>query len=225
MIKLCENISICDDKGSVELLKIACHNDAYGEDMLVWKQDDKAIIGMLDRDMVIYDNGADYEELAQFLKMISPQSIFASVSTLEKLDLEGFEKTKAYVRREDSPCDLVSDELSSDEIYELLNVPELSLPDYPNFAVDLCYRLNHGFAQYFAIKDKCAAVTFHTENSCLINGIASREKGMGAKALSGVLSLNRGKAAFCVCRDDVSGFYEKNGFEYLYDVGYWRKSS
>ena len=226
MIKLCGNIFMCDDKGSVELLKIACHNNAYPEDMLVWEQGEfRAVIGMLDADMIIYDNGADYEELSEFINMISPRWVFSAASTLEKLGLCGYKKAFAYRKDAKSLCERESDSLSSKEIYELLNVPELELPEYPQFAVDICHRLNNGTAQYFAIKDKCAAVTLNTNNSCIMNGIASHQKGMGSLALAGVLSLNKDKTAFCVCREDVRGFYEKNGFEYMYDVGYWRKSS
>jgi len=117
-----------------------------------------------------------------------------------------------------------SDNLSSKEIYELLDVKGLSLPSYPYFAVDYCRRLNKGFADYFAIKDKCAAIVFKTEDTAIINGIASKEKGFGGVALKGILQRVRGKTLFVCCRDSVKGFYEKYGFNMCYYGGYWLRN-
>lgn len=226
MIKLCEYSEIEIDVQNVELFKIKCSSKAYPDEAFVWQQSEEgAIIGMLDANMFIHATpSADYEELKGFLNMSCPQSVFSSVETLEKLGLSGFERAKVYVKKQDSFCDIESDDLSSKELYALMNVEGLDLPQYEYFAVDFCHRLNYGFAHYFALKDKCAAITFNVDDYCLVNGVASHQKGMGSLALNGVLSQNNGKTAFCVCKAETGGFYEKNGFEYLYDVGYWRKN-
>ena len=80
------------------------------------------------------------------------------------------------------------DGVSEDEIYSLLDVDGLSLPEYPYFAVDYCRRLNLGFANYFAIKDKCAAISFNTGDFAIMNGIASHKKGFGGVALKNILA-------------------------------------
>ncbi|MBO5019102.1 MAG: hypothetical protein J6D52_00410, partial [Clostridia bacterium] len=108
-------------------------------------------------------------------------------------------------------------------IYDLLDVDGLSLPEYPYFAVDYCRRLNLGFADYFALKDKCAAITFNTGDYAIINGIAAKQKGYGGVALRSIISKNNGRKLFVCCRDKVKGFYEKNGFLPLYYGGYWVK--
>ena len=93
------------------------------------------------------------------------------------------------------------------------------------FAVDFCYRLNHGYLKYFALKEICAAIGISDGQAVLLNGIASHKKGMGSVALHGVLSQFGYKTAFAVCERDVCGFYEKNNFIHIYDGGYWRKDS
>ena len=224
MIKLCEGNKTDFDIKSVELFKIQCSIEAYPDEALSWQQSpDGAAISMLDGHMVIHDYNADYEELKGFLRMMAPQSVFSSAETLRKLGLEDFEKVGVYVKREDSFCDMESHDLSSDQLYKILSVEGLELPEYEYFAVDFCHRLNYGLAHYFALEDTCAAITFNSGDYCLVNGVASHKKGMGSVALDGVLSQNKGKTVYCVCQDEVSGFYKKNGFEYLYDAGYWRK--
>ena len=127
----------------------------------------------------------------------------------------------AECKGEDIPCDTVN----SREMYDILNVDGLELPDYPFFAVDYCHRMNHSLADCFAIKSICAAITFHSDKHCILNGIASHEKGMGSVALKGIMYKNRGRYMFCVCRKDIERFYIKNGFTPLYKAGYWRKNT
>ena len=105
-----------------------------------------------------------------------------------------------------------------------MDVDGLSLPDYPHFAVDYCRRKNLGFAKSFAIKDKCAVITFNSGDTAIINGLASHEKGYGSIALKGILQKNYGKAFLACCRDSVLPFYLKNGFIKLYNAGYWVKN-
>ena len=128
-------------------------------------------------------------------------------------------------RKADIKGETEGDCLSSREIYDLLNVEGLSLPEYPYFAVDYCHRLNHGFADYFALKNKCCAVTFNCGDEAIMNGIASHQKGMGSIALKGVLQKNYGRDFLVCCRDSVLEFYKKNGFVHQYYGGYWVKEN
>ena len=121
-------------------------------------------------------------------------------------------------------CDTKSDILKSDEIYRLLDVEGLSLPKYPYFAVDYCKRLNLGNAKYFAIKEKCAIITFNCDDLAIVCGLSSKQKGYGTIALNGAITQNYNKQLFVCCRDKVKGFYEKNGFKPHYFSGYWVKN-
>ncbi len=211
---------------NAELVKIQCLFNSYSDDdrVLFWTQDsDKALIAMTDGNMIIYNRSANLTELAEFVDVLNPACIFSDYDTLSAIGRIPEEKINVMWRKADITDIPIGDELSSKELYSLLDVDGLSLPEYPDFAVDYCHRLNRGFAKYFAIKDKCAAITFNSGNSAIINGIASREKGYGGIALSAMLAKNFGKNLLVCCRDCVKGFYEKNGFEFLYYAGYWIK--
>lgn len=213
-------------QNNAEIIKINCLFDCYGadKDVLFWVQDNgKSVISMTDGNMIIYNNNADFEELSQFVRVLSPACVFSDKETLEKLKLFPPENINVMYRKADIEGDTVSDSLSSKEIYNLLDVKGLSLPEYPYFAVDYCRRLNMGGANYFALKEKCAVISFNSGDKAIINGLASHQKGYGSVALKAILQKNYGRDFLVCCRDKVKGFYQKNGFIKLYDAGYWVK--
>ena len=225
MISLCKELPDTD-KMSAELLKIKCLFEAYKDDgnVLFWCQDEKSVISLTDGNMIIYCDGGDTEEIREFVEVINPAAIYSDIKTLKSIGRVPKEEINVMARRCDLEYETNGDRLSSREIYDLLNVDGLSLPLYPDFAVDYCRRLNMGFAKYFAIKDKCAVITFSCGENAIINGIASHEKGYGEKALLAALNMNFGKTLFVCCRDKVKGFYEKYNFLPLYKGGYWVKN-
>ena len=215
-------------KLNAELVKIKCLYEAYKDDnkVLFWVQNDnKAVISMTDGNMIIFNNGADCEEIKEFVDVLSPACIYSDYDTLCAIDKVPEERINVVYRHSFVKTDTQSDTLKSDEIYSLLDVEGLSLPEYPYFAVDYCRRLNMGKADYFALKNKCAAISFNCGDYAIINGIAAREKGYGSVALKGILSKNYGRQFLVCCRDKVKGFYQKNGFEFLYYAGYWVKNN
>lgn len=223
MISLCKQLPpiTCDN---AEFIKIKCLYETYNNDdkVLFWTQDeDKAVISMVDGNMIIHNNGADIEELSNFVDVIAPVCIYSDWQTLKAIGKLPDERINVMCRKADIEGNTKSDRLSSKDLYELLDVEGLSLPSYPYFAVDYCRRLNYGYADYFALKEKCAAIVFKTENAAIINGIASKEKGFGGVALKAILQKVKGKTLFVCCRDSVKGFYEKYGFNMCYHGGYW----
>lgn len=227
MITLVNKIPFLDYL-SAEAIKINCLYDSYKDDtsVMFWIQNENdAFISMTDGNMIIFANSPDYEELCNFVNVLNPACVFSDIQTLEKIGKIPPENINIMYRKADICDSLETDSLSSKDLYELLDVKGLSLPEYPYFAVDYCRRLNGGKAQYFAIKDKCAAITFNCEKYAIINGLASREKGYGTTALRGILTKNYGKEFLVCCRDSVMEFYKKNGFKKLYNTGYWVKSN
>lgn len=212
---------------TAENLKIKCLFDCYCDDdrVMFWQQDDaKAVISMTDGNMIIYNRSADFEELCEFVDMLSPVCVFSDYDTLCAINRKPQERINIMSRECDIEGETQGDCVSSSEIYDLLDVDGLSLPEYPYFAVDYCRRLNHGGADFFALKQKCAVITFKSGENAIINGIAAKEKGFGSVALNAVIQKNRGRRLFVCCRDKVKGFYEKNGFDLLYFAGYWVKN-
>lgn len=208
---------------NAEWVKIKCLYESYKNDdkVLFWTQDgDKAVIAETDGNMIILNNSADTRELCEFVCMLSPACVFSDYDTLCAIGRKPEERINIVYRKADIREESEGDTLSSRQIYDLLDVDGLSLPEYPDFVVDYCHRLNHGFADYFALEGKCAAVTFNCGDKAIMNGIASHEKGMGSVALRAVLSKNYGRDFLVCCRDSVLDFYKKNGFELLYYGGY-----
>lgn len=209
---------------NAEYIRIKCLYDCYKDDkdVLFWQQDGgRAYISLASGDMTVFCENGDFEELKEFISVISPRSIFASLDILKALGLKDIHSVFVMSRKADISGNTAGDSLQSREIYDILNVKEFSLPEYPYFAVDFCRRLNRGLASYFAIKDKCAAVSLHTGNYALLNGIVSREKGFGRLALNAILQKNHGKELLICCEEELIGFYEKNGFIKRYKAGYW----
>ncbi len=226
MISLTEILPIFEEV-SAELIKIQCLYDCYkGDDrVLFWCQDeDKAVISMTDGNMIIHNNSANLEELKEFVDVLSPACVFSDYNTLCAIGRKPDERINIMSRMADIGDEAAGDTLSSKEIYSLLDTDGLSLPEYPYFAVDYCRRLNRGGADYFALKDKCAAITFNSGENAIINGIASHQKGYGSIALQNILKKNHGRRLFVCCRDKVKGFYEKNEFCLHYFAGYWVKN-
>lgn len=222
MIKLTHNLPEASEPNA-EYIRIKCLYDCYKDDkdVLFWEQDGgRAYISLASGDMTVFCENGDYEEIKEFISVISPRSIFGSLEVLKNLGFSDIHSVFVMSRKADALGETAGDELKSREIYDILNIKEFSLPEYPYFAVDFCRRINHGRADYFAVKDKCAAVSFHTGNYALLNGIVSREKGLGTVALNAILQKNYGRELLCCCEEDLIGFYEKNGFKKLYKAGY-----
>lgn len=210
-------------KPNAEYIRIKCLYDCYKDDKdeLFWEQDGgRAYISLASGDMTVFCENGDYEEIKEFISVISPRSIFGSLEVLKKLGFSDIRSVEVMSRVADISGNTEGESLQSGEIYDILNVKEFSLPEYPYFAVDFCRRINRGLANYFAIKDKCAAVSFHTGNYALLNGIVSREKGFGTVALKAILQKNNGRELIVCCEEKLIGFYEKNGFKKLYKAGY-----
>ncbi len=211
---------------NAEAVKIACLYEAYKNDgkVLFWSADgDRAVISFTDGNMIICNNNADLKELREFVNVINPASVYSDLKTLIAIGRPPMEPIYVLSRKAenfDGPC---SDELKSDELYELLDVDGLSLPEYPYFAVDYCRRLNMGAADYFGIKQKCAAIVFINNENAVINGIASHKRGYGSVAVRGIMNKIPNKKLFVCCRERVKEFYFKNGFKELYPSGYWIK--
>lgn len=210
LINSLPDILDCD----VSLIKIRLAFESYPEDTLLWEQDGgRCLLCMSGRVLIIYDRFADFKELSEFIGVISPDCVFADYRTLKRLNLKITERINVMRLERLPECALQdNDMLKSDEIYELLNVKELTLPPFESFAVDFCRRLNHGRLKYFAKRDTCAAVLQLTDGFALLTGIVSSKKGGGTLALCGVLEQCPDYDVLACCRDDVIGFYEKNGF-------------
>lgn len=227
MITLVEEVPFLKSL-TAEAIKINCLFESYKNDssVMFWSQNNgQAVISMTDGNMIIFNQNAKISELKDFVDFLNPVCVFGNIKTLSALKRFPSENINVMHRKADITGNTPEDTLSSKEIYDLLDVDGLSLPEYPYFAVDYCRRLNKGVAKSFALKKCCAAVSFNCGDYAVMNGIASHINGYGSIALKGILQKNYGKDFLVCCRDSVKPFYEKNGFEKLYNAGYWVKTN
>ncbi len=221
MIKLTDNPEI--NPNTVENIKIFEHYNNYSDIALFWEQENSNLkISMLDGDMVISGQTNDLEELKGFVDLISPNTVFSNSTLINSLGLKGnIETVNVMSAVSDVKGNYTTDLFSSDDVYKLFS-DAFELPDFENFAVDFCLRLNKGNLRYFGIKDTAVAVGIGNDG-VLINGIVSNKKGVGTLCLKGLMSYYYGKIIFACCTDSVKPFYLKNGFSDAYKVSYWRK--
>ena len=207
---------------SAEYVRIKCLFDSYNSDpdVYFWEQTGgETYISMADGNMTVCRREGNIGELKEFISFISPRTLFTDAVTFKMLNAEPteiFTVMSLNIGKCAKPTD--GDALSSRDIYEIFSAADLAVPDYPHFAVDFCRRLNRGKADFWGIKNKCAAVSFNTGNFALLNGIASLEKGMGGKTLERIIAKNSGRQMLLYCRTPLAGFYEKYGFKRIYEV-------
>ena len=212
------------DTNSVEGIRISELYRVYGDIALFWHQDaGKAVISMLDGDMIISGEPTDKEELSAFIGAVSPKSVFANSKTLSMLGLyENSLKVSVLLSNKKYRSTEKSDTLSSKDVYDLLSCGGFQLPEYEFFATDYCLRLNKNRLRYFAIRDTAVAMCIGKRN-VLINGMLSKESGCGSRCLNGLLSEADALNVYVCATEKAAGFYVKNGFCKIYDAGYWRK--
>lgn len=211
-------------KPTAEHIRIKCLFDCYSEypDTHFWQQTGaETYISLSDGNMTVSYGGGDTAELAEFIKMLNPKTVFTDSATFEKLEIQPTETVEVMgLCADTSPLSDMRDRLSSKDIYKVFSAAGLDVPDYPHFAVDFCRRLNRGGASLCGIKNKCAAVSFNTGNYALLCGLASLEKGCGGQALKAIICKNSGRQMLLCCKPPLVGFYEKYGFKRLYTAGY-----
>ena len=211
-------------KPTAEYIRIKCLFDCYKDDhdVYFWQQSGaETYISLSDGNMTVSYGGGNTAELAEFIKMLNPKTVFTDSVTFEKLEIQPTETVEVMARCADtSPLSDMGDRLSSKDIYEVFSAAGLDVPDYPHFAVDFCRRLNRGGASLWGIKNKCAAVSFNTGSYALLCGLASLEKGKGGQALKAIICKNSGRQMLLCCKPPLVRFYEKYGFKRLYTASY-----
>ncbi|MBR6902414.1 MAG: hypothetical protein IKN39_00820 [Clostridia bacterium] len=211
------------DELSAEAVKIENMFTAYPKDSKLFIQaETNAVIYLIGSDAVIYGK-SDTEELKQFLSFLRPNSVFTSADNLRLL-FDNFEEVNVLICKnppKNTWSNMFSYDFSSREAYDLLSIDEFSLPDYEYFATDYCRRKNRGLIKVYGKKDACIAITLECENFRLLNGIVSKQKGLGGALLLAAISGD--KPILAVCRDELIPFYNKYGFTPVYKAGYWRK--
>ena len=167
------------------------------------------------------ENYSGGEELVPFLKASGMKSVIMSANTCEKAGLQSA-ATKSLImaycgeKEREKPGDLRAD-LPYERVFDILKD---GFPlDFDSWYPDVCHFVRHGISKVFAIEGKATAtVMFSLDGVSLISYVASaeNERGKGyALALVSYIAAKeqkRGFTPYVICKNELSGFYEKAGF-------------
>ena len=162
----------------------------------------------------------DYEELREFLGVIGYSSVQCDYDTAEKLKLEiavssyivKYNENKSIKRPKN-----FNENPDMKKVYSLLVDAGFDMGTYPEFAADICCRINKGTAKAGVIgeRDCCVFRLFEGFNCVLLGAVATDEKMRGQGLASSLVTyMAQGdKTPFLLTRNDsLLTFYEKCGF-------------
>lgn len=214
-------------------VKILCNFTAYGEYSklaLFWTQTDDnqnttAVLGMLDNNLqVSCKENCDYAELAEFIKALSPNSIFTEKENVEPLQLKAKEECMVFLLdefqnrtpiMENTYCGL-------EYLHNILN-KHLNIAEKDAFIADMSHRIRHNCATYVTGNFSAAAMLYSGKYG-ILNGIAvnpeSRKSGLGSATLNRLLSGFRGEFFYVCCTQNNAPFYMKNGLKAVGKAAY-----
>ena len=88
-------------KPTAEYIRIKCLFDCYKEDpdVYFWQQTgEETYISLSDGNMTLSYGGGNTAELAEFIKMLNPRTVFTESSTFEKLGIQPDKTVKEMAR-------------------------------------------------------------------------------------------------------------------------------
>lgn len=237
-------ITLIDDKNELSFLpadpyaaRITALAQTYGTDYdfaLFWVQRIDGIpvaaVSRIDGNATLCClDGADSEEISEFLKAVGYSSITFDARLADKLGIRP-QKTSFTVKYTGgaSVCDDVFRDYDKKEIYSLLCECGFELGDYAAFLADVCSRLNKSTASLAAAEldgrlCACAFALFEGEKSVLLGAVATspaaRGRGYASKLVGTLAEMKNEKEVYLFCRNDsLAEFYSRIGFE---TVGRW----
>ncbi|MBQ0083923.1 MAG: hypothetical protein KBS52_04080 [Clostridiales bacterium] len=221
MIKLIDSLPSYG-KTDLPLVRIHCNFAAYGnfpKIALFWAQTDEkgkvtALLCMIDGSLTVTENGADTDELREFISALGARDILCSKELAEKIGFEIFKI--CTVLRADPPHKTENAIENTGEgvnrLYEMLkNDFEL---EKEAFLADVSHRVRHNCA-FFVTSPFAAGLCLYSEKFALINGICTlkekRGTHIGSAVLARIKSGIRQKPLF-VASQNADNFYLKNNF-------------
>ncbi len=229
MIRLTKQLPdgvFCD----VAAAKIYCNFAAYAnyENIaLFWvqQQDTKstAVMCLIDGNFTLSTNGADIDELRDFIKVISPDTVFTDCVTAQKLGLNI--KTECAVCVSEYPhtsgAAIENTNLGITALYGIMK--DFFPIDKQSFTADISHRIRHNSCIYVT-GNYSAAVMLLSARFAVVTGICvdakKQLKGLGSATLHRLLNSARDRTVYACCDEDTLDFYLKNGFKRLENSAY-----
>jgi len=235
MIELLENQSKADFDGlpnDAALVKIKALMCAYGcsySFLCFWFQKTEsgqktAAICRFESSIIIcVTNDANFEEILQFVKVISYGEIFCTryLCTVLNLDVKYYCDELRFVGN--SVCLDTTKNIGFKEVYDVLESGsdgQIELPSYDDWYVDFSHRLRHGCARICSVGGYSVAVTaYETDKEAIISGVATIPKfrglGHAKAAVLGICHMLQmdGKVPIVLARGNMADYYRKLGFQ------------
>lgn len=193
-----------------------------------WTQEGGTTLARMDDTAVLEAGAADWEELAEFLRMLDVKALSCSHDAAEKLGLpidasgaimllKGAAEAPRPINAEQNP--------GLREVYALLCEAQSDTctpPEFEPFYMDMSYRTRHGTAMSAGIRVNeklaaCALCSAMTEQAAVISAVAVlpeyRRKGLGRAAVAALTSqLNRERIYIMRADGENEEFYRSMGF-------------
>lgn len=240
MITLLDNAPDFSGKalGFIET-KIFSNFVSYGTDypfLTFWQGINQGIITSTickfeDTVFVCANDGANFNELKDFLEVIGFCSLQAETGVLKSLGFLCFDE---YICLSCDGCFSSEYKPSSLNLKSLYKVifedkdKNLTPPEFDGWYADLSHRIRHGTAVAVMEKELGGAIASHiAPHSAVISGVRvvnrSQGKGVGKTLIKNLLSLLQGKTVYTATDCETAKFYIKCGFNPIGKIGVFTK--
>lgn len=193
-----------------------------------WTQDDKAAFCKLDEVLIMDANGADFDEIKDFITMTGASRMLCDLSAARNFDLPIDVRGEIMVYHQNKPMQapgIFEINPSLREIHALLSectshtfVP----PEFEPFYMDMSHRIRHNTAASVGVRQgetlvSCAICSAYTSDKAVLSAVAVspdfRRKGFGYAALRGLISqLPQENIYIFRTHQENEEFYRKFGF-------------
>ncbi|WP_050697119.1 GNAT family N-acetyltransferase [Anaeromassilibacillus senegalensis] len=210
--------------------RIRATAEAYGLDYpfaRFWVQGEHAALCLLD-DVLVLDArpGADWEELASFVRMAGARTVLCAEEAAQKMLLPAFLAGEIMVLdTTDAPEPACEWNPSLRDVHALLCDCESASfvpPEFEPFYLDLSHRIRHGTARTVGFHQNgqlaaCAICSACTEEAAVLSAVAVhpefRRQGLGARAVRSLAaSLHKQKTYIFRADGENEAFYRALGF-------------
>lgn len=162
----------------------------------------------------------DGEANKPFIEFLKPNSIFCSLKTAEKLNLDIVQSGEVLYKKLDGEKQKLNICYSNDIniMYEILKSCEM-IEDYESFKLETSHKLRHALGTYELIDNKAIAMSLYSlGNSAIISTVAVlkefRRKGLGRLALEKLEEKLMGRELYLLKEKDKNDeFYRKQNYK------------
>ncbi len=193
-----------------------------------WTQEEKAALCKLDDTIILDADGADFDELKDFIRMTGASRLLCDFSAAQKLGLPVINRGEIMVYHNHKPIQQpAAFELNPSlrEIHALLDACATDTfipPEFEPFYMDMSHRIRHSTAAAVGVRQgetlvSCAVCSAQTADKAVLSAVAvipdHRRKGFGYATLSALLSqLPQENIYIFRAQNENADFYRGFGF-------------